>query len=191
MNHSLPRAPRARCPLSPRPPPRHECITAFPVVPRPGKMGTEELKTKRVSPLGESRYWGVEAGAGTSSPASPVCSRQLSPPSAQTHLSTKVSPLALRPIGTEPARAHWPCLSLVVTAIAPHWAGVFLNACPGLYPPRPPKQPLAGGPAQPRARCTALGHVQEGRPPPASRPVASRTDPPRAPTPSWARMWSG
>lgn len=44
-------------------------------------------------------------------------------------------------------------------------------------PSRPPTQALAGGPALPRARCAALGHVQEGRPPPARRPVTAGTDP--------------
>ena len=70
MNHSLPRAPSARCPLSPGPPSRHECMTAFPEVPRPGKMGPEELKTKWVSPLGESDTG--ERQQGQELPAQPV-----------------------------------------------------------------------------------------------------------------------
>lgn len=67
--------------------------------------------------------------------------------------------------------------------------GAFLKACSRFYPSRPPRRPLAGGPAEPTAKCKALGHIQAGRPPPASRPLASLTDPSGIPAPSRALTW--
>lgn len=44
---------------------------------------------------------------------------------------------------------------------------MFRNACSRFSPPRPPRQLLAGGPAEPTARCTALG---PGRAPSSGKP---------------------
>lgn len=68
---------------------------------------------------------------------------------------------------------------------------MFLNTCSRLYHPRSLRQFLAGVPAEPTARCTALGHIPEGRPPPASWPLASLTNPSSIPAPLWALTWKG
>lgn len=69
--------------------------------------------------------------------------------------------------------------SLAVAAVAPALGRRVSGRLPWTLPSapaRPPTQALAGGPALPRARCAALGRVQEGRPPPARRPVTAGTD---------------
>ena len=70
--------------------------------------------------------------------------------------------------------------SLAVTAVAPALGRRVSECLPWTLPSAPagpPTQALAGGPALPRARCAALRHVLEGRPPPARRPVTARTNP--------------
>lgn len=69
--------------------------------------------------------------------------------------SPKLSPFALRPKPTVQTRASWPRPSLEVTAIAHPWAGMFLKAC-SRSTLSALRDSLAGGPAEPNARCTAL-----------------------------------
>lgn len=107
---------------------------------------------------------------------------QRTPPfSFLTHIS-EVEPLcfATQTGRTGQARAHGPRPSLVWPPRPPLSKHVC-DTCSRFYPPCPPGSPWQVGRQSPVPSAWLL--VQEGRPPPASRPLASLADPPVSPPP--------